>query len=93
MKTLIETARKFLYTTEEDIKLEERFLRLFGSTVHDLQKVTSRLNTFCNGQVNGNDFDEKEFNDIVNKLKGIKLDTKAFDSEDEVPVTYQYKKK
>jgi len=43
--------------------------------------------------MNGDDFDVKSFTAIIDKLNKIKKEAKAFNSEDDVPVSYVYKKK
>jgi hypothetical protein len=77
----------------ESIDESTAFSRLPGNVIgNELYVVTKDLKAFTDSQTNGNDFDEKAFNKIINALKEIKLKSKRFDSEDDVPVSYQYKK-
>ena len=70
------------------------FYRLPGYVVgNDLYAATKQLKAFTDGQMNGNDFDVKLFAAIIDKLNKIKKEAKAFNSEDDVPVSYMYKKK
>lgn len=97
MKSLIETAREYLstpLTIEEEVQLNEgAFLRLPGHVIgNELYVVTKELKSFTDSQMNGSDFNEKAFDKIIKTLKDICLEAKRFNSEDEVPVSYKYKK-
>lgn len=77
----------------EAIVESSTFSRLPGNVIsNELYVATKDLKAFADSQTNGSDFDEKAFNKIINALKEIKLKAKRFDSQDEVPVSYQYKK-
>ena len=70
------------------------FYRLPSNVVgNELYAVTRDLKMFADSQMNGNDFDVKSFSAIISKLNKIKSEAKLFKSEDEVPVSYVYKKK
>ena len=70
------------------------FYRLPGHVVgNELYVVARDLKSFADSQLNGDDFDVKSFTSIIDKLNKIKKEAKAFNSEDDVPVSYVYKKK
>ena len=70
------------------------FYRLPGNVVgNELYVVARDLKSFADSQMNGDDFDVKSFTSIIDKLNKIKKEAKAFNSEDDVPVSYVYKKK
>ena len=70
------------------------FYRLPGNVVgNELYVVARDLKMFADSQMNGDDFDVKSFASIIDKLNKIKKEAKAFNSEDDVPVSYVYKKK
>ena len=78
-------------SSKED--LEESFYRLPGHVINNELYVLNReIDTFTKGQLNGNDFDETAFNSFIRQMQKIKKEAKKFNSEEDVPVSYQYKK-
>jgi len=81
----------FDVSSKED--LEESFNRLPGHVINNELYVLNReIDTFTKGQLNGNDFDETAFNSFIRQMQKIKKEAKKFNSEEDVPVSYQYKK-
>ena len=73
--------------------LEESFMRLPGHVIgNELYSVKQEFESFYSSQKNGNDFNAKALNDIIKSLQAIKKEAKKFNSPEDVPVSYQYKK-
>ena len=73
--------------------LEESFMRLPGHVIgNELYSVKQAFESFYSAQKNGNDFNPKALNDIIKTLQSIKKEAKKFNSPEDVPVSYQYKK-
>jgi len=79
---------------EEIQKLDEGFYRLPSHVVgNELYKAHKLLNYIYDSQKNGNDFDMKNINSLISQLQSIKKQAKQFNSGDDVPLGYEYKKK
>jgi len=88
-KSLKDTAQSVL----EGKPLEESFMRLPGHVIgNELYSVKQEFESFYSSQKNGNDFNAKALNDIIKSLQDIKKEAKKFNSPEDVPVSYQYKK-
>ena len=71
----------------------ESFMRLPGHVIgNELYSVKQAFESFYSSQKNGNDFNAKALNNIIKSLQSIKKEAKKFDSPEDVPVSYQYKK-
>jgi hypothetical protein len=71
--------------------LEENFFyRLPSHVIHNELFVAARnLDRFYNRMKIGNDFDLKEFNSILKKLKGIQKEARKFNKGDKIPLSYE----
>jgi len=84
---------KFIKNVEEKL-LKESFYRLPGHVIgNEFYSAFEKLQSIYDSQRNGNDFNIKEFNNVISQLQKIKKEAKQFNFEEEVPVFYQYKKK
>jgi len=84
---------KFIKNVEEKL-LKESFYRLPGHVIgNEFYSAFEKLQSIYDSQRNGNDFNIKEFNNVISQLQKIKKEAKQFNFEEEVPVSYQYKKK
>ena len=91
-RNLLEQSRTILENKEQ---LDEGvFYRLPGHIIgNELYVLNKEFNSFYQSMINGNDYDLKRVNNILNKLKDITKEAKLFHTGDKVPVSYEYKKK
>lgn len=89
---LIEQSRSILENKEQ--LNEGSFYRLPGHVIgNEFYRAHDALDSFYKTQINGNDFNEKNFDSIIKMLQAIRKEAKKFNSAEEVPVSYDYKKK
>lgn len=68
--------------------LKEEFYRLPGHVIgNELYSIVNNLKSIYSSLINGDDFNVKEFNQIISGLQKIKKEAKSFNSENEVPVS------
>lgn len=82
--------RALLNETEEESTLEENtYFRLPANIIgNELYVAAKRLQQIFEGQKNGNDFDVKEFDSLINSLQKISKSAKRFNAGDELPLVY-----
>jgi hypothetical protein len=74
--------------------LNESFMRLPGNVIgNELYEAKKMFEAIYSTQTNGDDFKEKDFNNLIKKLQDIKKQAKKFEKAEDVPVSYQYKDK
>lgn len=89
--TIFSEARRIL---DGEPLTEAAFMRLPGHVIgNELWRANEALKSFTASQLNGNDFNAKNFNEIIAMLTKIKGEAKGFADGEDVPVSYQYKKK
>ena len=91
-RNLLEQSQRILEKREQ---LDEgAFYRLPGHVIgNEFYRAHDALDSFYKTQINGNDFNEKNFDSIIKMLQAIRKEAKKFNSAEEVPVSYKYKKK
>jgi hypothetical protein len=88
------SSKQLYKKVDEAVALDEAFLRLPGEMINgELPMAIRDLESILKGLKAGNDFDAKGFNKQMSRLTAVKKAAKKFNSEDEVPMRYQYTKK
>lgn len=60
---------------------------------NELYTTVKILNSIEDSLRNGNDFPDKEFGDLINKLQKIRKEAKQFKPGEEIPLRFQFKSK
>lgn len=72
--------------------LDESFMRLPGHVIgNELYVAQKRLKEIYESLKAGNDFNDKDFSNLITKLISIRKEAKRFRFKEEVPVAYSYK--
>lgn len=89
--TIFSAARQIL---DGETLTEAAFMRLPGHVIgNELWQANEALQSFTDSQLKGKDFNKKNFDGIIAQLLKIKKEAKGFADGEDVPVSFQYKKK
>lgn len=83
-------------SVKEEAELNEgaSFMRLPGHVIgNELWQANKALDSFTSSQLKGNDFNAKNFDQILSTLTTVRKEAKTFTDPESVPVSYQYKDK